>query len=167
MSEGIEPPTWNLGGRRLATLLTVGATVWAAAILAAPAFRGASLAGLAYEGGRLICHQRSERSFHLAGTPMPVCARCTGLYLSGAAGALAAWLRRRRRDDPAPRGARLIFVAAAVPMAVSVAGELSGLLPSSNVSRMASALPLGAAAGWIFVQSLRAEEPWKEQGVAL
>ncbi len=156
----------SFAGPRLATLLTLGAALWAATILVLPVARGSWLASVVYQGGRLICHQRPERSFHPAGVQMPVCARCTGLYLSGAAGALAAWLRHRR-DDAAPRAARFVLVAAAVPMAVSVAGELSGLLPSSNVSRLLSALPLGAAAGWIFVQSLRAEGAWEGREVAL
>ena len=42
-----------------------------------------------------VCHQRPERSFHVAGVQLPVCARCTGLYVSGAAGALAALARLR------------------------------------------------------------------------
>ena len=33
-----------------------------------------------------ICHQRPERSFAIAGIQMPVCARCSGLYVSGALG---------------------------------------------------------------------------------
>ena len=38
--------------------------------------------------GAVICHQRPERSFFLDGHQLPVCARCTGLYLSGAIGLL-------------------------------------------------------------------------------
>jgi uncharacterized membrane protein len=44
-----------------------------------------------YAAGGLICHQRPERSFFLDGHQFPVCARCTGLYLSGAAGIIG-WL---------------------------------------------------------------------------
>src|SRR5687767_6864982 len=35
-----------------------------------------------------VCHQIPERSFHVVGQPLAVCARCTGLYV-GFAGALA------------------------------------------------------------------------------
>ncbi|WP_116591258.1 DUF2085 domain-containing protein [Methanobrevibacter thaueri] len=30
----------------------------------------------------LICHRRPERSFHIKGHQFPVCARCTGFYIS-------------------------------------------------------------------------------------
>ena len=30
----------------------------------------------------LICHRKPERSFHINGHQFPVCARCTGFYIS-------------------------------------------------------------------------------------
>ena len=39
------------------------------------------LENIYYMGG-LICHQRPERSFVLAGNQFALCARCTGMYLS-------------------------------------------------------------------------------------
>ena len=30
----------------------------------------------------LICHRKPERSFHIKGYQFPVCARCTGFYIS-------------------------------------------------------------------------------------
>ena len=41
-----------------------------------------------YLVGSVICHQRPDRSFRLWGVQMPVCARCAGLYLGAAVGAL-------------------------------------------------------------------------------
>jgi hypothetical protein len=35
---------------------------------------------LIYAAGSMICHQRPERSFHLFGVQMAVCARCVGAY---------------------------------------------------------------------------------------
>ncbi len=32
--------------------------------------------------GYAICHQIPVRTFHINGTPLPLCARCTGIYLS-------------------------------------------------------------------------------------
>lgn len=114
------------------------------------------LAAMVYRGAGLICHQRPERSFHLAGVQLPVCARCTGLYMSGAVAALAACGGWRRRVA-APRATRIAFAMAAVPTALTIAVELAGLAHPSNDVRAMSAIPLGAAAGWIFVRSLRAE----------
>ena len=33
-----------------------------------------------YGFGQVVCHQRVDRSFLLGGVPLPVCARCTGIY---------------------------------------------------------------------------------------
>ena len=56
--------------------------LWFAAILAAP---GAELEWV-YRFFCAICHQAPDRSWHLAGLPLPVCIRCTSIY----AGFLAA-----------------------------------------------------------------------------
>jgi len=45
--------------------------------------------------GYSICHQIPERSFHLAGKQLPLCARCTGTYLGILTGFLALFLMRR------------------------------------------------------------------------
>jgi uncharacterized membrane protein len=133
--------------------------VWSAILLAAPfAVREgggiSTAAALVYQGASRICHQRPERSFHEAGVQLPVCARCSGLYLAGAIGALAAWTVRRH---PAPRATRTAIVVSAIPTVVTVILELAGIAHPSNSARAFAALPLGATAGWIFVRSLRAE----------
>src|SRR4029453_13276552 len=69
-----------------------------------------------------VCHQRDERSFHLHGERLAVCGRCTGLYLAGAIGALAAWLGAAR----VPARTRRLLVLAAVPTALTLAIEWAG-----------------------------------------
>jgi len=75
-----------------AAAFSVGALAWAAAIPLA-AVVVASTSGMAvpkvaasavYVAGAVVCHQKPERSFHLAGQPLPVCARCTGIYAGAA-----------------------------------------------------------------------------------
>jgi uncharacterized membrane protein len=154
--------------RRLACALTAGALLWIAAIVLAPfALQSgpvlSAAAAFLYQGASLICHQRPERSFHLAGVQLPVCARCAGLYVSGAAAALSAWSDWRRRIA-APRRTRTVFALAALPTAVTLALEVAGLAHPSNGVRALSAFPLGAAAGWMFVRALRAEA---SPGIAL
>lgn len=143
----------------LALALTVGACLWTVVLVVTP-YAAASrnhflvaAAAFVYQGAGLICHQRPERSFHLAGVQVPVCGRCLGLYVSGALGALAAWTAAAR----VPRRVRLALIVAAVPTALTFALELAGLAQPGNWGRALSALPLGAAAGWTFVVSLRAE----------
>jgi uncharacterized membrane protein len=147
--------------RGLAAALAAGALLWAGTLLLAPFAlqRGAGVSmasALIYQGASLICHQKPERSFHLAGIQLPVCARCTGLYLSGAAGAVVAWSGWRRRPSM-PRATRTALALAALPTALTFGLEFAGLAHPSNIVRAVAALPLGAAAGWIFVRSLRAE----------
>ena len=139
--------------RALRWLLAGLAASWAVVIFAAPfgleavSHEVRVATALVYVGAGHVCHQRPERSFHLHGRRMPVCARCTGLYLAAPLG-LAAGLfmrRRDRADDRTYRRWRVAIVAAAVPTVISVGLEwIGGPGMSSNISRALTALPLGA-----------------------
>jgi len=145
--------------RSLALFLTATALLWSVLILASPAWlaRGGGptlLAGTVYASASRFCHQQSERSFYRGGVQLPVCGRCTGLYFSGAFGAVIAWLPFRRR----PRGRdRYLLMACAVPTGLTWGMEVAGLASFSNELRALAALPLGACAGWFFVGTLRDE----------
>jgi uncharacterized membrane protein len=145
------------GLRLLAAALTAAAVLWAAAVCCTSRnFLRDSVPGLTaviHATGSLVCHQRPERSFHTDGRRFAVCARCTGLYLSGAFGALAAWLGRARL----PRNLRLMLAAAAIPTIVTVAAEWLAVAWPSNAVRAGAALPLGAMIGWTLVRLLRTE----------
>ena len=140
----------------LAFAVTVAASLWALVIVATPfvAARGGTpwAVLLVYQLGALICHQRPERSFHLAGVPMPVCARCFGLYAAGAAGVLIAWAVR---GEFARGRVRAVLALAAVPIALSVGLEWTSAITTTNLFRAATALPLGAAAGVVAIAALR------------
>jgi len=135
-------------------LLTAAALFWVAAIVAAPTIlaRGSfPLVLVVYQAGSLVCHQLPDRSFHLAGIQMPVCARCTGLYLSGALGASLAWIGSGMTLRRVPWWLAIV----AAPTAVSVALEWMGLVHPSGTWRALLGVPLGAFAGWWFVRTLR------------
>ena len=140
--------------------LVAAAVVWVFLLVLAPAAlaRGVMPAETlaTYHAASLLCHQKAERSFLVGNMQMPVCARCFGLYLSGAAGALVACGSARRRAAPVARLVRIALAAAAIPMALSVGLELAGLVAGSNASRFASALPLGLAAGWVLQRTIAA-----------
>ncbi|MDQ3488482.1 MAG: DUF2085 domain-containing protein [Acidobacteriota bacterium] len=141
--------------RHVALALTVGAVVWVLLVVAAPAGLGtASLSAIVaylYVAGSQICHQITERSFAYGGVQFPVCARCFGLYLSGALSAALAWLWSPRQL----RWTRPALLVAAIPTGATWALEFAGLVGFSNISRALAALPLGGVAGWVFVQMLR------------
>ena len=95
-----------------------------------------------------VCHQIPERSFKTAGVQWPVCARCSGLYLSAPAGAVAALLASRRK---ARRAVLTALAVAAVPTAITIAIQWTDIADTSNMTRLLTALPLGAAIGYTLV----------------
>lgn len=162
-------------------LLIAAAVGWAGLIVLTP--RWAQLGGTGQAAARAaemtaavvrvvgahVCHQRPERSFHVDGRALPVCGRCTGLYLAGAVGLLGAAFGRRcrprhRRAAPAalapwwpgvldPRA--LGLVAAALPTLVTWSLEVVGLWNPGTPLRALAALPLGLVAGWSMGRALR------------
>jgi uncharacterized membrane protein len=143
--------------RLLARALAATAALWLVLLVMGPYAIAAGhvpeAGALLYRAGAVVCHQQPARSFHLAGLPLPVCARCTGLYAAGALSAVLALTG----TAVVPRRARATLIAAALPTAVTVALEWGGAARFSNVIRALASLPLGAAAAWIFVRMLRAE----------
>jgi uncharacterized membrane protein len=71
----------------------------------------AGLMGKADAVGYAVCHRIDLRSFHLGERPLPLCARCTGMYLGAVAGlAYQQVLSRRRGGTPG----RAVIVALAL-----------------------------------------------------
>lgn len=145
--------------------LSALAVVWAvtlgvAPVLAAHAHRPvpAVLAATVYSVGAVVCHQAPVRSFHLDGVRMPVCARCSGLYLGAAAGMLGWWPARRR-----PAGTRLLarpvraLAVVAVPTVVTWVAAVLGYWDPGNVARALAALPLGAVVGAVVTATVSGE----------
>ena len=146
----------------LAAAIAAVAVAWAALLVVTPSWRAAgafpraTAAGAVYALASRVCHQQPGRSFAVAGTPMPVCARCTGLYVSGTVGSVLALVwslsaRGRAQDDV--RRMRRVLVASAVPTALSWGLEVSGLFVPSMEVRALCALPLGAVTGWVAVRA--------------
>lgn len=106
---------------------------WAVAHGASPMWR------LAF---RFLCHGIPHRCLTIWGTPMPICARCTaiyvGLFLGLAIFVLAPWLNEKT--------ARWAMAIGLTPMAVDGLTQLVGLRESTNSLRLAT----GAAAGLTF-----------------
>ena len=144
--------------KSLAIALTSAAVAWTAAVFLVPVqpiLRVPPLVrAVVHSVGAVVCHQRPERSFYWNRRRFPVCARCTGLYVSGTLGAVIGWTGLRR----VPRYRRRILALAALPTVVTLGVEWLGLAGLSNLWRAFAALPLGGAAGWLFVRMLRSEE---------
>lgn len=138
-------------------LAAVGlATGWVALLIAAPLLPGWAGA-MVYGLGSLVCHQIPERSFHLAGFQLPVCARCLGIYFGASAGAGVVWMRARsgrRLVSLAPITARWLAVAAAIPTLTTVALEIGGIWSPSNVTRALAGFPLGGVIALVVMSAL-------------
>jgi hypothetical protein len=111
----------------------------------------------AYAIGSIICHQISARSFYLWSLPLPVCARCTGIYVGAAVTALAGMARtpdpsaveRARIDaDRTARFRRILFLAV-LPTAATLVYEWTTGDTPGNVLRALAGAPIGAAVAWI------------------
>jgi hypothetical protein len=140
-------------------VLITAAVVWAA-VLPAAAWASASdhagaqrLAAPVYLLGSVICHQQPARTIVVAGAPLPVCARCTGIYGGAAVAALAAWRRRRRGGLRAlpPRTAQAVLAAAALPALATLIYEwTTGAMPD-HWMRAATGAVLGSAVAWVVI----------------
>ena len=107
-----------------------------------------------YGIGRLVCHQRPERSFFLWAHQMPVCARCTGLYVAAAAGAPLALLFATGMSGAR---ARALAALAGMPTLLTWTAEMAGMAHPSNTVRAVAALPLGFVAAWLVIATLTRE----------
>ena len=135
------------------------AAAWIAARPTAPPLY--AFAFTIYAVGSVICHQLPQRSFHLWSAQMPVCARCTGIYVGGAVVAIgvlvhAARLKRRStgtaRLKPRPAynfsRARSILLVAAIPTIATLVFEwTTGEMPANGIRALAGCA-IGAAVVW-------------------
>src|SRR5690606_33822273 len=95
-----------------------------------------------------VCHQQPERSFAVDGVPLALCHRCTGIFAGFVVGlGLMPVLRRPLRR--LARHARLLLVAALVPLTLDWGLGVAGLWASTPPSRMLTGLLFGLAAGLV------------------
>lgn len=95
-----------------------------------------------------VCHRFPARTLSLGEHPLPVCARCTGIWI-GWLLALPLWpftVGHGRRRRGSPRG-RAWLTAAALGAIVLASFEVMGWLTTSNPTRFALGLPIGVLAG--------------------
>ena len=120
-----------------------------------------ALAFVVYGAGGIVCHQLPARSFSVWSAPMPVCARCTGIYFGAALSAVVAVVRLWRaplrssaaydavglRPDTThntAHRARMLLAAGVLPNAATLVYEWTTGDAPSNVIRALAGAPLGA-----------------------
>lgn len=97
---------------------------------------------------RLLCHGFEARCLELFGVAMPICTRCTGIYLGMLAGmaafVAAGWIRS------APAFGKVALLVAVLPLAIDGLTQATGLRESTNLLRMITGLLAGTAfALWV------------------
>jgi len=98
--------------------------------------------------GSVLCHQLPERSLALGGVALPLCARCTGLYL-GAGGAGLGLLIGRPRPRAGRRGWAAWGVALALLLLTLGDGSLVHYLGRGLGEEGRALLAAGAGAGLV------------------
>ena len=139
--------------------LAAGSAIWFALVVLSPVLPPL-LAAAVYGLGGVICHQLPERSFHWHGAQLAVCARCTGIYLGACASAVVVPLPPRVSSRWAAPPARIAWLLglAAVPMAVTLAAEWTGLWAPSPLVRAATGVLVGAAGAVVVTAAARCDK---------
>lgn len=102
---------------------------------------------LSFLGGGL-CHQRVERSFSVDILNMPVCSRCTGIYLGIFISLITIILLERRIKGEFP-SLKIVLIAVGVflIMGLDVVLSFLGIIESNNIIRLIT----GFFTGWFMV----------------
>jgi uncharacterized membrane protein len=120
--------------------------LWCGAILLTPVaaqyggIAGAS-AEVSYRVFGHVCHQWDSHSFHIAGRKLPVCIRCSMIYLSFLVGSLIAVLSNAKKLFS--KNAKYVLLAVLSPLLLDVILNMAGIHQSTTLSRIVS----GAIAG--------------------
>lgn len=85
----------------------------------------AGLLGKADAVGYAVCHRIELRSFHLHDRPLPLCARCSGMYLGAVLGLAFQAVTARRRSGLPPKA--LVFALGGLVLAFIIDGGNSFL----------------------------------------
>jgi uncharacterized membrane protein len=117
--------------------------------------------------GYAVCHRIADHSFFMADRQLPLCARCSGMYLGALIG-LAYFLPRCRKAGFPPVRIQLVFgifiIAFALDGVNSFADLLNGspaLYPPQNSLRLLSGTMVGLAASAILTAAV-GQSVWRE-----
>jgi uncharacterized membrane protein len=102
-----------------------------------------------------VCHQIDSHSFHIAGHQMPLCARCSGIYLAALAGlGMLVVLRRRSARLPMPQMIAILGIFFAAMVADGVNSTMQsfnmGVWDSSNILRLLTGSLAGLTVAFVF-----------------
>lgn len=126
-----------------------------ASIISAPLLQASghtAFASQIYRTFSYVCHQISDRSFHLAGQKFAVCSRCTGIY-AGLAGAVLVYPLTRPLKQTQTPGLFWLFLAAA-PLAIDWSLGYFSIWQNNHASRFTTGALLGATSVFYILPGL-------------
>lgn len=141
--------------KRVWTISLIVVLVWVLLIVFAPLAKANGVVGISspvYNFFGFICHQLSERSFHLASEPFAVCSRCFGVYLGLLVGfVIYPFWRRVDEIEPLPRFWLFLSL---IPIGVDWSLTVFGVWENTQWSRLITGLILGFACATFIVPAL-------------
>ncbi len=86
--------------------------------------------------GYAVCHRLDERSFHVDGRELPLCARCSGMYLGAVLGIAFQAITARRKGGMPPKIIIAVLVAFFLAFALDGANSYFFLMKSTYGGRL-------------------------------
>lgn len=130
-------------------------TVWVLLTVAAPIAKANGLVAISsplYNFFGYICHQISDRSFHVEGEPFAVCSRCFGVYFGLAFGfAVYPLWRNVTEIEPLPRFWLFLSL---IPIGIDWSLTVFGVWENNHASRFITGLILGVACATYIVPAI-------------
>jgi uncharacterized membrane protein len=128
---------------------------WVILTVAAPVAQSNGLTGLAspiYSFFHYLCHQKPDRSFHLAGEQFALCSRCFGVYFGILLG-FVIYPLWRRIDEIEPLPKFWLFLSL-VPIGIDWSLTFFGIWENTQLSRFLTGLILGVACATFIVPAI-------------
>lgn len=126
--------------------------VWLVLIVLPALTYGSAFSSHLYYFFSHVCHQMSERSFHIGEHQLAVCSRCFGVYFGLFAGLIAYPFWRSIDDvEPLPR---IWLFASMVPIGIDWSLGVFGIWENNHASRFITGIILGFACATYIVPAL-------------
>lgn len=129
--------------------------IWVLAIIGAPMAKAGGIVSISlplYHFFGYICHQISDRSFHIGGEQLAVCSRCFGVYFGLLLG-IAVYPLWRPIDEIEPLARFWLFLSL-IPIAIDWSLTILGIWENTQASRFITGLILGVACATFIVPAL-------------
>jgi len=105
---------------------------------------GTGLESFAFFLGKAICHQLHERTFFIDGHYLPVCARCTGIYIGIFFSVLLFGFGKKFRSNTIPTTKISIFLLVfLLPLIIDGFGSYLGFYSTTNLVRVITGVLFG------------------------